>query len=137
MTPTYRRGSNPNYRHHSEPPRRRWVPDTDAVNQVAEPVVIPHRERTWWQDIIDSLWHAWRAHELCDTWTLIDLADEMADQLWTEAQRLTATTEELVPVPIAAIAAVAQIRKGKESVEAALQTAIEMEEDILATEKGE
>jgi len=116
MTPTYRNGSIPDNRHHGEPPRRRWVPDTDAVNAMPDPLPEPDPERrpaTWWQPIVNGLSHAWRAHELCDTWTLNDLADEMADQLWAEARRLTTVTEELVTVPAAAVAAVARIRRRK------------------------
>ena len=45
MTPTYRNGSIPTNRYYSEPPRRRWVPDTDAANQVAEPVPEPDPAR--------------------------------------------------------------------------------------------
>ena len=118
MTPTYRRGPIPNNRHHSDPPRRRWVPDTVAANAMPEPAPEPDPERrpaTWWRPIVNGLSHAWRAHELCDTWTLDDLADAMADQLWAEARRLTAATEELVTVPDAAVAAVARIRNRKEN----------------------
>ena len=115
MTPTYRR-SNPNYRHHSEPPRRRWVPDTVAANAMPDPPLEPDpepRPATWWLPIVNGLRHAYAAGELCDTWTLGDLADAMADQLWAEARRLTAATEELVTVPDAAVAAVARIRRGE------------------------
>lgn len=97
---------------HSEPLRSPWVPDTAAVNRIAELVTVQHRDCAWWQDIIDGLRHAWDANELCDTWDRDDLADEIADQIAAEARRLTEVTEELVQVPIAALAAVARIRKG-------------------------
>jgi len=45
MTPTYRRGSIPNNRYHSDPPRRRWVPDTAAANAMPEPVPEPDPAR--------------------------------------------------------------------------------------------
>ena len=45
MTPTYRNGSIPDNRHHGEPPRRRWVPDTDAVNAMPDPLPEPDPER--------------------------------------------------------------------------------------------
>ena len=106
----YRR--NPNYRHHSEPMHLRAVPDTVA-EQVTEPAPEPRPEPTWWQPIIDGLWHAWCARELCDTWGRNDLADAIVDALWTEARLLTAETEETVTVPNAALAAVARIRGGK------------------------
>ena len=91
----------------------RWVPDTAAANAMPEPVPEARPEPAWWRPIVNGLWHAWRAHELCDGWTLGDLADEMADQLWAESRRLTAATEELVQVPDAAVAAVARIRRGE------------------------
>jgi len=91
----------------------RWVAGTAAVNAMPATVAVPRPAATWWQPIIDGLWHAWRAHELCDEWDRDDLADAVADQLWAEAQRLTTVTEELVTVPAAAVAAVARIRRGK------------------------
>ena len=36
---------NPDYRHHSDPTRRRWVPDTVTANQMPEPVTEPDPER--------------------------------------------------------------------------------------------
>ena len=91
-----------------------WVVNVAAVNAVAELVAatVPP-ERAWWQNIIYGLLHAAAAGELCDTWTQGDLAAEMADQLWAEARRLSAATEELVTVPDAAVAAVARIRRRK------------------------
>ena len=95
----------------SEPLASPWVVDTVAVNQMLGPVAVRHRERAWWEDIVNALRHAYAAGELCDTWTLGDLADAIADALWAEARRLTIATEELVTVPDAAVAAVARIRK--------------------------
>ena len=89
-----------------------WV-SSAAEEQVTEPVAVQHRERAWWQNIIYGLLHAAAAGELCDTWDRDDLADEMADQLWAEARRLSAVTEEQVTVPDAAVAAVARIRRRK------------------------
>ena len=45
MTPTYRNGSIPTNRYHSEPPRRRWVPDTAAANAMPDPLPEPDPER--------------------------------------------------------------------------------------------
>jgi len=89
-----------------------WAVGTDAANTVVDPVP-EARPATWWQPIVDGLRHAWYAHELCDTWTRDDLADAIADALWTEARLLTQETEERVTVPSAAVAAVARIRRGE------------------------
>ena len=45
MTPTYRRGSIPNNRYHSDPPRRKWVADTVAANAMPDPLPEPDPER--------------------------------------------------------------------------------------------
>jgi len=45
MTPTYRRGPIPDNRHHSDPPRRRWVPGTVAANAMPDPVPEPDPEQ--------------------------------------------------------------------------------------------
>jgi len=93
----------------------RRVPDTAAVNRPSITTIRATAPRSpqpivWWQVIIDGLWHAYAAGELCDTWDRDDLANEMADQLWAEARRLTQATEEEVRVPNAAFAALAHIR---------------------------
>ena len=95
----------------SEPMYLRAVPNHAALERETESVAatVPP-ERAWWQNIIYGLLHAAAAGELCDTWDRDDLADEMARQITSEAQRLTQETEEEVRVPNAAFAALAHIR---------------------------
>ena len=86
-----RRSSIPTSRYHSEPPRRCWVPNTIAANQMPpeeETVAIaPCQERDWRKDISDGLWQAWRAGELNWLWRKEDVEAEIARQIAEEEER--------------------------------------------------
>ena len=75
MTPTYRNGSNPTNRYHSDPPRRRWVPDTAAVNAMPDPLPEPDPEErlrglvgTFVDPMVYDFWHShpFHAEEVSD-----------------------------------------------------------------------